>query len=170
MFKYDELEDALLVLPGPEAYCAEVVWNVALGMVRNMIAGAADAEATTRDLVVLLLTEIEFLTTDLHYGSSDDTEMVNKLLAKDGAAEKPKPTPAKPPLTFSMRWLKEDLLMNGVAVANVYSSYSTYIGNVLLPGIIYDRGNIFNTENKARKAVEKIVIEWFERVTGESYE
>ncbi len=171
MFKYDDLEKALRISPSsPEAYYTEVVWNAALGRVRNMIAGAADAEATTRDLVVLLLTEIEFLTTDLHYGNDRDTETINKLLAKDGAAEKPKPAPTKPPLTLEMQWDGDVLYVRGVEVARlagVERQRGQWVVWYDLPAIGIDGVCGIHGKAKARKIAEKGVIDWFERMTGE---
>ncbi len=74
----------------------------------------------------------------------------------------------KEPLVLSMQWLKGDLFVNGVVISNVYGGDSRYVGSVMLPNPPTYK-SVFATEGEARKEMERVVMTWFERMTGESY-
>ncbi len=74
----------------------------------------------------------------------------------------------KEPLVLNMQWLKGDLFVNGVVISNVYGGDSRYVGSVMLPNPSTYK-SVFTTESKARKEMERVVMAWFERMTGESY-
>ncbi len=74
----------------------------------------------------------------------------------------------KEPLTLSMQWIDGYLIVKGGTVAHVHGGDSRYVGNIMLPNPQTYK-SVFTTESKARKEMERVVMAWFERMTGESY-